>query len=88
MARKGENITQRKDGRREGRYIKQYENGRAIYGYLYGYSYEEVLQKKEMQSIIALSYEQSEVPFSLIIDAYLIQKHYQVKESTYDIINT
>jgi len=84
MARKGENITQRKDGRWEARYIKQYENGRAIYGYLYGYSYEEVLQKKkEMQSIIALSYEQSEVPFSLIIDAYLRQKHYQVKESTY-----
>ena len=25
MARKGENITQRKDGRWEGRYIKQYE---------------------------------------------------------------
>ena len=30
MARKGENIFKRKDGRWEGRYIKWYENGRAV----------------------------------------------------------
>lgn len=84
MARKGENITQRKDGRWEARYIKGYENGKAVYGYLYGYSYDEALQKKkEMQSKIAVLDNKSDVSFSIIIDAYLRQKRYQVKESTY-----
>ena len=46
MARKGENIFKRKDGRWEGRYIKGYENGRAVYGYVFGKSYSEVKKKK------------------------------------------
>ena len=46
MARKGENIFKRKDGRWEGRYIKAYENGRAIYGYVFGRSYSEAKRKK------------------------------------------
>ena len=46
MARKGENIFKRKDGRWEGRYIKGYENGRAIYGYVFGRSYSEAKRKK------------------------------------------
>lgn len=46
MARKGENIYKRKDGRWEGRYIKEYdENGKAKYGYLYAYTYKDVKQK-------------------------------------------
>lgn len=37
MARRGENIRKRKDGRWEGRYIKSREaNGKAIYGSVYG----------------------------------------------------
>ena len=46
MARKGENIFKRKDGRWEGRYIKGYENGRAVYGYVFGKSYSEAKKKK------------------------------------------
>ena len=46
MARKGENIFKRKDGRWEGRYIKWYENGRAVYGYVFGRSYSEAKRKK------------------------------------------
>ena len=35
MARKGENIYKRKDGRYEGRYIKSYDiNGKAVWGYI------------------------------------------------------
>ncbi len=39
MARRGENIYKRKDGRWEGRYIKGYSNGKAKYGYVYEKSY-------------------------------------------------
>ncbi|MEI5993910.1 tyrosine-type recombinase/integrase [Candidatus Enterococcus mansonii] len=43
MARRGENIYKRKDGRWEGRYIKgRQENGKIHYGYIYGYKYSEV----------------------------------------------
>lgn len=36
MPRRGENIYKRKDGRWEGRYIKQYDiKGKAQYGYIY-----------------------------------------------------
>ncbi|MEA5144117.1 MAG: site-specific integrase [Oscillibacter sp.] len=42
MARKGENIYKRKDGRWEARYIKARNiDGKAIYGYLYRHSYRE-----------------------------------------------
>ena len=46
MARKGENIYKRKDGRYEGRYIKGYRaNGKAKFGYVYSRSYREVKDK-------------------------------------------
>lgn len=46
MARRGENIYKRKDGRWEGRYIKGKNiNGRNKYGYLYAKSYTEVKDK-------------------------------------------
>lgn len=46
MPRKGENIYKRKDGRWEGRYIKgRRSNGKAIYGYLYAYSYRELKKR-------------------------------------------
>ena len=46
MPRKGENIFKRKDGRWEGRYIKYHENGRAVYGYVFGKTYLEAKRKK------------------------------------------
>lgn len=46
MARRGENIYKRADGRYEGRYIKSYDmNNKAIYGYVYAQSYAEVKDK-------------------------------------------
>lgn len=47
MAKQGENIYQRKDGRWEGKYIRERVNGKIRYGYLSGKSYEEVLQRKQ-----------------------------------------
>ncbi|GGC96286.1 tyrosine-type recombinase/integrase [Enterococcus wangshanyuanii] len=53
MARRGENIYKRKDGRWEGRYIKgRRENGKIYYGYIYGYKYAEVKQQ-----LILMKYE-------------------------------
>ena len=47
MARKGENIYKRKDGRWEARYEKgRNSKGQIIYGSLYGKSYREVREKK------------------------------------------
>ena len=46
MPRRGENIHKRKDGRWEGRYIKNYDvNGKAKYGSVYAKSYLEVKKK-------------------------------------------
>lgn len=46
MAKRGENIYKRKDGRWEGRYKKsRNENGRIVYGYIYGKKYSEVRKK-------------------------------------------
>lgn len=50
MARRGENIYERKDGRFEGRYIKDYDiNGKAIIGYIYGRSYKEAKENWLLQ---------------------------------------
>ncbi|MCD8361616.1 MAG: site-specific integrase [Lachnospiraceae bacterium] len=46
MPRKGENIYKRKDGRWEGRYIRdRTSDGKAIYGYLYAHSYRELKER-------------------------------------------
>lgn len=46
IARKGENIYKRKDGRWEGRYIKSRDvQNKAIYGYVYAQSYRVLKQK-------------------------------------------
>lgn len=85
MSRVGENITQRKDGRWEARYIKGYNNGEAVYGYLYGKSYEEAKEKKNkaLNLINCSDHNNDTITFNRIIDSFLAQKKYQVKESTY-----
>lgn len=46
MARRGENIYKRKDGRWEGRYIKsRHPDKRIHYGYVYAYSFQEIKKK-------------------------------------------
>ena len=63
MARKGENIFKRKDGRWEGRYIKARKNGRAVYGYVFGKSYMEAKAKKaEAMSRLSEKQASSTVP--------------------------
>ena len=53
MARRGENIYKRKDGRWEGRYIKGKDSaGKATYGYVYSKTYNEVKEKQQKQKMI------------------------------------
>ncbi len=93
MARKGENVTLRKDGRWEARYIKSYENGKAIYGFVYGKTREAALESKtkKVASLYGIG-ERDGIFFKNIVEAYLLQKKYQVKETTFAhysyIINT
>lgn len=87
MARKGENIYKRKDGRWEGRYIRERTpEGQAVYGYVYGRSYREVKEKK-MEAIIAPEDEypgkdKVEYLFQDAAEKWLYDILPQVKEST------
>lgn len=87
MARKGENIFKRKDGRWEARYIHHYENGIAKYRYLYAPTYTEV-KAKRLHELFKLSqtkpvpFKQS-TTFSELAEKWLSHIQSTVKESTY-----
>lgn len=90
MARKGENIYKRKDGRYEGRYIISYdENGKAKYGYLYDKTYSGV-KKKLIRAKSNFSMLDSNVKicindakYEYWLSEWLSKKKLAVKESTY-----
>lgn len=91
MARKGENIYKRKDGRWEGRYIKDRDiSGKAIYGYVYAKSYGEVRKKlvdAKMNTSKQSSTKESLSTFSDWIDLWMEQKRVSVKQSKSNIIH-
>jgi len=85
MARRGENIYKRKDGRWEGRYIKGYDiAGKAQWKYIYGRNYAEVKERltylkstvKNNKDIVS-----SNMTLEKWLDIWLSQKG-QIKEST------
>ena len=85
MARHGENIRKRRDGRWEGRYIKaRTPEGKAVWGYLYGASYSEVksllIQKKAECGLYRLSGRR--VRFEELAEQWLVSLSWGVKEST------
>ena len=87
MARKGENIFKRKDGRWEARYIHHYdENGRAVYRYLYARSYTVAKEKRlramsEPEVAVVTSDDQTSLAF--LCNKWLCDVKMSVKESTY-----
>ena len=88
MARTGENIYKRKDGRWEGRFhIGRKENGRLRYGYIYGKSYMEVKKKIEplRKKIALLAHYQvvGGLTYQQWIDQWLLEMQDTVKESTF-----
>lgn len=86
MARKGESIFKRKDGRYEARYIKGYDiNNKIIYGYIYGKTYTEIKRKKQ-EKISNIKRTIVKCPNDSIdsfIERWLVQKKIEVKESTF-----
>ena len=85
MAKRGENIHKRKDGRWEGRYIKARNiDGKPIWGYLYGYSYGEVktelTRRKALSGFYQLSGES--MHFSDLAELWLTSFAQGVKDST------
>lgn len=85
MPRKGENIYKRKDGRWEGRFIKQYEsNGKAKYGYVYAKSYKDVKSKLEVAKIDSLQLQDiNDITYCELLDKWLSYKKREVKYSSY-----
>lgn len=89
MARTGENIYKRKDGRWEARYIVSYDgNGKAQYKYLYAHTYAEVktkLIKAQKHSYLTTEVEKlkHKEKYEYWLDEWLHSKRLSVKESTY-----
>lgn len=73
MARKGENIYKRRDGRWEERYIKYHTSDhKAVYGYLYGKTYSDVKKrllytKSHIEEITAIN-QNDKNTFHYVVD--------------------
>ena len=88
MPRKGENIYKRKDGRWEGRFIKEHINGKAKYGYVFARSYKEVKEKlnrakiNNSNNIQAANMLPNPLQFSQIVEEWFHTKSFQCKKSS------
>lgn len=90
MSKRGENIYKRKDGRWEGRYIKnRTTGGKAIYGYVYAHSYKETRSKlqdaiRDWHSSEQACQEETETTdFQSLAEEWFCHMKPLVKESTY-----
>ena len=88
MAKQGENIYCRKDGRWEGKYIKNRINGKIRYGYVSGRSYEEVLfkKRKKLQSRGDDNVNATDMPLSIsnLSAEWLEARRHTFKQTTYE----
>ena len=86
MARHGENIYKRKDGRWEGRYIKGYDtDGKAKNGYVYGKTYKEAKEKltiAKANAKIEKKVISSDMTVSMWFDKWL-ESQKRIKRSSY-----
>ena len=86
MARRGENIHKRKDGRWEGRYIKaRTPEGKIQWGYIYGMAYAEVKQVLIRKKAEAGFYDlkRTDLTFEALAEVWLRSLRNSIKESTY-----
>lgn len=85
MARRGENIHKRKDGRWEGRYIKARTPDRRIcWGYVYGTTYAEVKQRliHKKSEYGGFQLTDAHLTFTELAEAWLQSVKCGLKEST------
>ena len=88
MARRGENIHKRKDGRWEGRYIKARTPDRRIcWGYVYGTTYAEVKQRliHKKSEYGGFQLIDAHLTFTELAEAWLQSVKCGLKESTYSL---
>lgn len=90
MAKRGENIYKRKDGRWEARYPKTYTKGHIVYGYVYGQTYNEVKSKRmqlltdaQTSSTTAVKKSNNEKELRELAIEWLNFKRATIKEATY-----
>ena len=89
MARKGENIYKRKDGRWEARYIKSHDlSGKSQYGYCYGKTYREAKEKAMAARLSLLNHAPTQPKrdkrrFFVFCDEWLALQRSEVRGSTY-----
>ena len=84
MARRGENIRKRTDGRWEGRYIASYSNtGKACYHSIYGATYTEVKEKLKQYKIHCDQNVSSQINMHELFKEWLSIKQNSVKVSSY-----
>ena len=84
MSRVGSNIYKRKDGRWEGRYIKGYnETGRAVYGFVYAKTYQEIKNKLSLSKSETMMNTDSKLTFAEVSEKWLFNISLKVKQSTY-----
>ncbi len=87
MARRGENIYCRKNGRWEGKYVKCRVDGKIRYGYVSGKSYEETLRKKHeaikaMQTGTHKSRKRGELLFAVVAEKWMETQKPILKETS------
>lgn len=86
MARKGENIFKRRDGRWEARYFKGYnKKNKIIYGYVYATTYLDAKRKRN-EILLELDIKKETYNkrlFANVINVWLEKKKVEIKESTY-----
>ena len=84
MSRRGENIYKRKDGRWEGRFIKEHDrHGKVKYGYVYARSYREVKEKLFCARQSKDNVGQDKLFFDFYCDEWLTVSRNRIKESSY-----
>lgn len=84
MAKRGENIRKRKDGRWEGRYILSYsDTGKAVYHSIYGKTYAEVKEKLKQHKVCHDKKICTQMTMQELFVEWLNMKQGSVKESTY-----
>ena len=78
MSKRGENIYKRKDGRWEGRYLKDSKK----YGYVYGKTYKEVKEKLNYARLNTEK-QKDKTKLAVLCDNWLIYKEQYIKDSSF-----
>lgn len=78
MSKRGENIYKRKDGRWEGRYLKDSKK----YGYVYGRTYKEVKEKLNYARLNTEK-QKDKTKLAVLCDNWLTRKEQYIKESSF-----